>query len=186
MSQHKVTTETTGDSTQVTVDGVLWMSIVDGRITIRLAHDGVYVEPNESVNGMSIAPYHPRSPTSPRNFAISSGWSSGSDGEPRRHRRTHGHLEDLPERKAPSCPLINQKRTTNRSAAVRSHGRTQNSSTPRSFSLPLPAGSSSHSTREIPPPAAASTLKVTAMAHPQLTVETVDGSTQATSKVFSS
>jgi hypothetical protein len=60
MSQHKVTTETSGDSTQVTVDGVLWMSIVDGLVTIRLANDGVYVERDESVNGMTIAPYHPR------------------------------------------------------------------------------------------------------------------------------
>lgn len=60
MSQHKVTTETTGDSTQVTVDGVLWMSIVDGLVTVRLANDGVYVERDETVNGMTIAPYHPR------------------------------------------------------------------------------------------------------------------------------
>lgn len=60
MSQHKVTTEATGDSTQVTVDGVLWMSIVDGLVTIRLANDGVYVEQDESVNGMTIAPFHPR------------------------------------------------------------------------------------------------------------------------------
>jgi hypothetical protein len=59
MSQHKVTTETSGDSTQVTVDGVLWMSIVDGLVTIRLANDGVYVDRDESVNGMTIAPYHP-------------------------------------------------------------------------------------------------------------------------------
>lgn len=60
MAQHKITTETTGDSTQVTVDGVLWMSIVDGHITIRLANDGVYVERDEQVNGITIAPYHPR------------------------------------------------------------------------------------------------------------------------------
>ncbi|GAA4033392.1 hypothetical protein GCM10023063_16260 [Arthrobacter methylotrophus] len=60
MSQHKVTTETSGDSTQITVDDVLWMSIVDGLITIRLANDGVYAERDESVNGMTIAPYHPR------------------------------------------------------------------------------------------------------------------------------
>jgi len=60
MSQHRVTTETSGDSTQVTVDGVLWMSIVDGLVTIRLANDGVYVERDEPVNGMTIAPYHPR------------------------------------------------------------------------------------------------------------------------------
>lgn len=60
MSQHKVTTETSGDSTQVTVDGVLWMSIEGGLVTIRLANSGVYVEQDESVNGMTIAPYHPR------------------------------------------------------------------------------------------------------------------------------
>lgn len=60
MTQHKVTTETSGDSTQVTVDGVLWMSIVDGLVTIRLANDGVHVERDEQVNGITIAPYHPR------------------------------------------------------------------------------------------------------------------------------
>lgn len=60
MSEHKVTTETSGDSTQVTVDGVLWMSIAEGVITIRLANDGVYVERDESVNGITIAPYHPK------------------------------------------------------------------------------------------------------------------------------
>jgi hypothetical protein len=60
MPQHKVTTETSGTSTQVTVDGVLWMSVEDGLVTIRLANDGVYVERDESVNGMTIAPYHPR------------------------------------------------------------------------------------------------------------------------------
>lgn len=60
MSQHKVTTETSGDSTQVTVDGVLWMSIDGGLVTIRLANDSVYVERDETVNGMTIAPYHPR------------------------------------------------------------------------------------------------------------------------------
>lgn len=60
MSQHKVTTETSGESTQVTVEGVLWMSIVDGLVTIRLANDGVHVERDEPVNGITIAPYHPR------------------------------------------------------------------------------------------------------------------------------
>lgn len=60
MSQHKVTTETSGESTQVTVDGVLWMSIVHGLVTIRLANDGVHVEQDEAVNGMTIAPFHPR------------------------------------------------------------------------------------------------------------------------------
>lgn len=60
MSQHKVTTETSGDSTQITVDGVLWMSVEGGLVTIRLANDGVHVERDESVNGMTIAPYHPR------------------------------------------------------------------------------------------------------------------------------
>ncbi|WP_354214647.1 hypothetical protein [Arthrobacter sp. UYCo732] len=60
MPQHKVTTETSGDSTQVTVDGVLWMSIVGGVITVRLANDGVHIERDESVNGMTITPYHPR------------------------------------------------------------------------------------------------------------------------------
>lgn len=60
MSQHKVTTETCGYSTQITVQGVLWMSIEDGVVTIRLANKGVYMERDESVNGMTIAPYHPR------------------------------------------------------------------------------------------------------------------------------
>ncbi|ACL42291.1 hypothetical protein Achl_4340 (plasmid) [Pseudarthrobacter chlorophenolicus A6] len=60
MANHKVTTETAGDSARVTVDGVLWMSISDGHITIRLANDGVYVERDEEVNGITIAPYHPR------------------------------------------------------------------------------------------------------------------------------
>jgi hypothetical protein len=62
MSQHKVTTETSGDSTQVTVDGVFWMSIEGGLVTIRLANDGVYVDRDETVNGMTISPYHPRDP----------------------------------------------------------------------------------------------------------------------------
>ncbi len=60
MSQHKVTTETAGGSTLVTVDGVLWMSIVDGLVSIRLANEGVYVERDETVNGMTITPYHQR------------------------------------------------------------------------------------------------------------------------------
>lgn len=60
MPEYKVTTETSGDSTQVTVDGVLWMSIAEGVITIRLANDGVYVERDEPVNGITIAPYHPK------------------------------------------------------------------------------------------------------------------------------
>lgn len=60
MAGHKVTTETSGRSTQVTVDGVLWLSIVDGHVTIRLANDGVYVERDVAVNGITVAPYHPR------------------------------------------------------------------------------------------------------------------------------
>lgn len=31
-----------------------------GVITIRLANDGVYVERDEPVNGITIAPYHPK------------------------------------------------------------------------------------------------------------------------------
>ncbi|WP_422759144.1 hypothetical protein [Paenarthrobacter sp. C1] len=60
MSQHKVTTETSGDSTQITIDGVLWMSVENGLVTIRLANDGVYVARDDAVNGMTIAPFHPR------------------------------------------------------------------------------------------------------------------------------
>jgi len=60
MSQHKVTTETTGDSTEITVDGLFRMTVVNGLATIHLASQDVHVEQDKSVNILTIAPYHPR------------------------------------------------------------------------------------------------------------------------------
>ncbi|HEX9225236.1 MAG TPA: hypothetical protein VF885_01105 [Arthrobacter sp.] len=60
MSQHNVTTETTGDSTEITVDGLFRMTIVNGLATLHLADPGVFVEHDKSTNVMTLAPYHPR------------------------------------------------------------------------------------------------------------------------------
>jgi hypothetical protein len=60
MSQHNVTTETTGDSTEITVDGLFRMTVVNGLATLHLASPDVHVEQDKSANVMTIAPYHPR------------------------------------------------------------------------------------------------------------------------------
>jgi hypothetical protein len=60
MSQHNVTTETTGEYTEVTVDGLFRMTIVNGLATLHLANEDVHVERDEASRAMTIAPYHPR------------------------------------------------------------------------------------------------------------------------------
>jgi hypothetical protein len=58
MSQHQVTTETTGDATEVDVDGLFLLTIVNGLATINLANKDVHVE--RTGNALIITPYHPR------------------------------------------------------------------------------------------------------------------------------
>jgi hypothetical protein len=60
MSQHQVTTETTGDTTETTVDGLFRMTIVNGLATLHLANQDVHVEYDKSANVITVAPYHPR------------------------------------------------------------------------------------------------------------------------------
>lgn len=60
MPQHQVTTETTGDSTEITVGGLFRMTIANGLATIHLANTDVHVEQDKTANVMTIAPYHPR------------------------------------------------------------------------------------------------------------------------------
>ncbi|MBG0738743.1 hypothetical protein IV500_04830 [Paeniglutamicibacter antarcticus] len=60
MSLHHVTTETTGNSTTVTIDGLFRMTVVNGLATIHLAGKDVYVERDDSANVITVAPYHPR------------------------------------------------------------------------------------------------------------------------------
>lgn len=60
MPQHHVTTETTGDSTTVTVSGLFRMTIVNGLATLHLANRDVHVEQDKAANALTVAPYHPR------------------------------------------------------------------------------------------------------------------------------
>ncbi len=60
MSQHQVTTETTGDATEITVGGLFRMTIVNGLATLHLANQGVHVEQDKTANTITVAPYHPR------------------------------------------------------------------------------------------------------------------------------
>lgn len=60
MSQHQVTTETTGDATEITVDGLFRMTIVNGLATLHLANQDVHVEQDKESNTLTVAPYHPR------------------------------------------------------------------------------------------------------------------------------
>ena len=56
----QVTTETSGGATTVTVDGLLTMTIHQGRVTIELADKQVYVDRDVPANLLTILPYHPR------------------------------------------------------------------------------------------------------------------------------
>ena len=58
MSRHSVTTETTGEYTEITVDGLLRMTVVDGLATIHLDNENVHMDRSDDV--VTIAPYHPR------------------------------------------------------------------------------------------------------------------------------
>lgn len=60
VSQYKVTTATTGDSTHVTVDGLLQISITGGRVTIELDNKDIHVDRDVPANMLTILPYHPR------------------------------------------------------------------------------------------------------------------------------
>lgn len=60
MSQHQVTTETTGEYTEITVGGLFRMTVVNGLATIHLANNGVHVEQDEESKVVTVAPYHPR------------------------------------------------------------------------------------------------------------------------------
>jgi hypothetical protein len=56
----KVTTETTGDTTEVTVEGLLTMTIQNGRAVIELANVNVHVDRDLPANLLTISPFHPR------------------------------------------------------------------------------------------------------------------------------
>lgn len=60
MSASKVTTTTTGNVTEVTVDGLLKMTVVNGRAVIELADQKVHVDRNLAANLLTISPFHPR------------------------------------------------------------------------------------------------------------------------------
>lgn len=60
MSQHQVTTETTGEYTEITVGGLFRMTVANGLAAIHLANTDVHVEQDKSANAITIAPYHPR------------------------------------------------------------------------------------------------------------------------------
>lgn len=58
MSQHEITTETTGEYTEINVAGLLRMTVVDGLATIHLANPHTHVERTDGT--ITIAPDHPR------------------------------------------------------------------------------------------------------------------------------
>lgn len=60
MSSNKVTTETTGDITEVIVEDLLKMTIHDGRAVIELANQKVHVDRDLAANLLTINPFHPR------------------------------------------------------------------------------------------------------------------------------
>lgn len=60
MPQHQVTTETTGDATEITVGGLFRMTIVNGLATLHLANQDVHVAQDKESNTFTIADYHPQ------------------------------------------------------------------------------------------------------------------------------
>lgn len=60
MSSSKVTTETTGDVTEVTVEGLLKLTVVNGRAVIELANPKVHVDRDVPSNLLTVTPFHPR------------------------------------------------------------------------------------------------------------------------------
>lgn len=60
MSSSKVITQTTGDVTEVTVDGLLKMTIHNGTAVVELANENVHVDRDLPTNLLTITPFHPR------------------------------------------------------------------------------------------------------------------------------
>jgi hypothetical protein len=60
MSSSKVTTETTGDITEVTVEGLLTMTIHNGQAVIVMDSPKVHVDRDLPLNLLTISPIHPR------------------------------------------------------------------------------------------------------------------------------
>ena len=58
MSRHSVTTETTGEYTEITVDGLLRMTVVDGLATIHLDNENVHMDRSADVANNALS--HPR------------------------------------------------------------------------------------------------------------------------------
>lgn len=57
---NKVTTETTGNATEITVDGLLKMTVSNGNVVIELANRNVHVDRDLPANLLTINPFHPR------------------------------------------------------------------------------------------------------------------------------
>lgn len=55
-----IKTETAEGTTIVTVDGLLTMTVHQGRVTIELAGKDVYVDRDVPANLLTILPFHPR------------------------------------------------------------------------------------------------------------------------------
>lgn len=55
-----IKTETTDGATTVTVEGLLTMTVHQGRVTIELADKQVHVDRDVPANLLTIFPFHPR------------------------------------------------------------------------------------------------------------------------------
>lgn len=60
MSARKVTTETSGDATTVTVEDLFTMNIYRGRVVIEFATKNVHTDSDTEANRLTLTPDHPR------------------------------------------------------------------------------------------------------------------------------